>query len=241
MARRDVPVRTLITEEDVVIRQLAPIAPPIGAANTLDQVLDKISKSNLVMGEVLLVDRLADPDIKGVNMLYTMPEEQVLIAIPGSDLMSRTGLLSPGDRVDILFSLEFVQGSGAGTSGGSLATLSALQGQEIQAIVMARLGSGTEENTGGIMGEAGANEGGINAVLLAVDPQDALVLKYLRDAGGSMDFALRAPTSEQLMRTDSVTQDYLTDRYQIDVSFEQAGTMSFDISSLTGERPAAGN
>jgi hypothetical protein len=31
------------------------------------------------------------------------------------------------------------------------------------------------------------------AILLAIDPQDALVLKHLKDAGGVFDIVLRAP------------------------------------------------
>ena len=43
---------------------------------------------------------------------------------------------------------------------------------------------------------------------------DALVLKYLQDAGGVLSFALRAPTNQQLMETETVSKEYLADRYQ---------------------------
>ena len=231
VARNDVPMRTLLTDDVVVIRQVPPELMPVGAATMLEQVLGKINMSDLVMGEVVLTRRLADPAKKGVNILFTMSEDKIVIALPGDDLMSRAGLLRPGDKVDILYSLEMEAASGNG-----LVTFEALQNQEITAIVLP--GSATEAvgGLGGIGGMVGSadvaesmgGEGGVNEVagrviLLAVDPQDALVLKYLKDAGGILDFALRVPTNEQFMRTEPVTEDYLADRYRIEVSIEPLG------------------
>jgi len=235
VARRQVPMRRQLTSEDVAVRRLPSEMVPLGAADTLDQVLGKISKSDLVMGEVVLAERLADPDMKGMNMLYTMPEDKLLVAVPGVDLMSRTGLLHPGDKIDILYSLDVSGGSMSGMSTGVPATLAALQNQEIQAIVMAGFGDETEALMSGVT-DVGVNmEVGESAVLLAVDPQDALVLKYLWDAGGILDFALRAPTNEQLMPSEAVTEEYVLDRYQIDVNTGQVNFLgaAFDWSSLT--------
>jgi len=224
VARNDIPMRTLLTDDMVMVRQMPPELVPAGAATTLDQVVGKINKSHLVMGEVVLTERLADPTKKGTDVLFTMPEDKILIALPADDLMSRTGLLKPGDKVDILYSLEVEPSGEGGMSTGSgssrLVTLSALQNQEISAIVVAD--SGTEM---GVAMES-ANQAGLDlakrkrAILLAVDPQDALVLKHLKDAGGIVDFALRAPTNEQFLRTEPVTEDYLTDRYQIGSGIE---------------------
>jgi len=231
VARDDVPVRTLLTNEDVMMRQVPPGLVPLGAATTLDQVLGKISKSHLVMGEVVLVERLADPLRQGEDVLFTMPEDKLLIALPGSDLMSHTGLLKPGDKIDILYSWDVAGGSMRMGSPQAPASISALQNLEIQAVVMAKLDAGTETVMTG-MGQIGVNmESGESAILLAVDPQDALVLKYLRDVGGILDFALRAPTNEQFMDTEAVTREYLSDRYQIRVD---AGCASGSGCSLDG-------
>jgi len=217
VARTDVPMRTLLTDDMVEIQQMPPELVPAGAASTLDQVLGKISKTDLVAGEVLLIERLADPAKKGVDILFTMPEDKIVIALPADDLMSRTGLLRPGDKVDILCSLEIeTSDEEQGIMGtGKLVTFSALQNQEITGIVLTSIGAETaamlETMTGGDVG----TEGQEKIILLAVDPQDALLLKHLKDAGGIVDFALRAPTNEQFMRTEPVMQDYLIDRYQM--------------------------
>ena len=228
VARNDVPMRTLLADDVVVIRQMPPELVPVGAATMLEQVLGKINMSDLVMGEVVLTRRLADPAKKGVDILFTMSEDKIVIALPGNDLMSRAGLLRPGDKVDILYSLEMEAASGDG-----LVTFEALQNQEITAIVLPGLAAEAVGGLGGMVGSADAaestgGEGGVNEVagkviLLAVDPQDALVLKHLKDAGGILDFALRVPTNEQFMRTEPVTEDYLIDRYQIETSIEPLG------------------
>jgi len=222
VARSDIPMRTLLTEDMVMIRQMPPELVPMGAATTLDQVVGKISKADLVTGEVVLVERLADPARKGENILFTMPEDKVVIALPAEDLMSQAGLLKPGDKVDILYSLEMEAPEAAGgvTVGGKLVTFAALQNQEISAIVLPGFRSKAVEGAEEVIGTELAGELDGKVILLAVDPQDALVLKHLKDAGGIVDFVLRAPTNEKLLRTQPVTEDFLTDRYQIEITIE---------------------
>ena len=65
------------------------------------------------------------------------------------------------------------------------------------------------------------NAGGSDSettLLFAMDPQDALVIKHLLDAGGVLDVTLRSATDERVVYTQSVTAEYLADRYQFDLS-----------------------
>ena len=48
-----------------------------------------------------------------------------------------------------------------------------------------------------------------------MSPQDALVLKYVKDAGGILDIVLRAPGAEQPFDVEPVDVDYILNRYQI--------------------------
>ncbi|MER3467777.1 MAG: Flp pilus assembly protein CpaB [Thermoflexus sp.] len=52
-------------------------------------------------------------------------------------------------------------------------------------------------------------------IVLLVDQQDALVLQWLRESGAVVDFALRNPTDNQLVRTDPVTLEALMARLGI--------------------------
>ncbi len=53
----------------------------------------------------------------------------------------------------------------------------------------------------------------VQAVILVVTPQDALVLKALVEMQADIDLALRRPGDEAIVSTDSVSQDYIIARY----------------------------
>ena len=53
------------------------------------------------------------------------------------------------------------------------------------------------------------------AFLLALDPQDALVLKHIIDSGGIIDIVLRAPTATVRFELSPVMADYLRDRFEL--------------------------
>jgi pilus assembly protein CpaB len=61
----------------------------------------------------------------------------------------------------------------------------------------------------------GETTGSPDALLLTVTPQDALVLKYVKDAGGTVDIVLRAPGAEQPATIEPVDVDYVIKKYQI--------------------------
>jgi Flp pilus assembly protein CpaB len=127
------------------------------------------------------------------------------MAFPANDLMSSNNLLKPGDHVDLLFSIE-VQETDA--SSGELVTFNALQNLEIAAIVQ------PQDLETQAKAEAGGKARPL-AIVFALDPQDALVLKHLHDMGGTVDIVLRAPEAKERFSTQPVNQKYLIDRYQL--------------------------
>ena len=48
-----------------------------------------------------------------------------------------------------------------------------------------------------------------------VDQQDALVLKFARESGASIDFALRGKLDHDIISTEPVTLDYMIRRFNI--------------------------
>jgi hypothetical protein len=57
----------------------------------------------------------------------------------------------------------------------------------------------------------------VKAYLLALNPQDALVLKNMRDEGAIFDIVLRSPTSNVLFDVSPVTVEYLLQRYELQI------------------------
>jgi pilus assembly protein CpaB len=53
--------------------------------------------------------------------------------------------------------------------------------------------------------------------LLALNPQDALLLKHLVDTGATFDIVLRSPNSTQLFELEPIISEYLIDKYQLDI------------------------
>jgi pilus assembly protein CpaB len=167
----------------------------------------KITMVDLYPGEIVLAQRLADPNVVSGDgrQALVVSEGQVLMAFPASDLMSEVGILKPGDHVDLLFSLNFPGTATGGEGGGGerQATFDLLQNVTIAALV------GGETTTGG------TSQGPPKALLLTIAPQDALVLKYVKDAEGTLDIVLRGPGDTGPDDTNPVDVDIMINRYNI--------------------------
>ena len=57
----------------------------------------------------------------------------------------------------------------------------------------------------------------IKAYLLALNPQDALILKHLKDTGAIFDIVLRAPTSTVQFDLTPVTEEYIIEFYGLEI------------------------
>lgn len=202
VASRALGVRELIAADAVELRQAPASVVPETALRRVEDALGRITLVPLASGEMILSGHVISPTVKGEYYAFTMDAGKVAMAFPATDLMSRNNLLQPGDHVDLLFSIE-VEEQEAQT--GALVTFSALQNLEIAAIVQPKAGAA----------QAGQEAGRPLAIILTLDPQDALVLKHLQDRGGWVDIVLRAPGVEERFETKPVQLDYIFDRYTI--------------------------
>jgi pilus assembly protein CpaB len=219
VAAGQVPVRAVLTAENLRVQRMAGSAAPEGALQLPSQAIGKITAVALYPGEVILGQRLVDPNVTAADgrTALVLDGDRVLIAFPADDLMSKVGVLRPGDHVDLLVTLDFpdVRGTGGG-QGAEPATFSVLQNLTIAATVGLPGSAQGTQNTGG--SKAAQNTADANAppaLLLTVSPQDALTLKYVKDAGGRIDVVLRAPGAEGPFNTEPVDWNYLIDKFQI--------------------------
>jgi pilus assembly protein CpaB len=201
VASRPMEVRSQLAEDDLEVKALAPGLVPEGAISDVEEAIGKITLVDLYLGEIILAQRLVDPNvITGDGRLaLVVAEDEVLLAFPIQDLMSRIGILKPGDHIDLLYSLWLPTGE----EGDALqVTFGVLENVTIAQIV--------RDTTAG--GQEGTN---VQAILMTVDPQDALQLKFAKDAGGIVDIVLRAPGVEGPFDTEPVDVDYMINRYRI--------------------------
>ena len=210
VAAEAIEARAMLNAGSVTVIEIAVDGVPEGAVADPADAVGRVTVVDLYPGEILLQQRLLDPNVTlgDGRAALVLTEDKVLMALPAADLMSRINVLKPGDRVDLLISLEFPTDRTLGTMAGGassdeeLATFGVLQNVEIAAII------------GGGPREAGATAPP-NALLFTLNPQDALVLKYVIDKGGVQDIVLRAPGMERPFSVEPVDVDYVINRYQI--------------------------
>jgi len=123
-------------------------------------------------------------------------------------MLNATGAVQAGDHVDILISLP-VSGTTALTAGApsqenggakSLVTQATMQNVQIY-------------STGVWSPDGTKSESGLKVITFIVDRQEALILKYIKDSGGSIDLVVRSAADDQAASTDPVSLDYLVDLY----------------------------
>jgi Flp pilus assembly protein CpaB len=224
----DLAVGDVLSREDVQFASVPVSLVPRDSLQTIEAALGKIAMVHLIQGEMVLQHHLADPTNVVHDVGYTILDDQVLMAFPSTDLMSTLSILQRGDSVDIFASI-MVEVSPTLTTPGTttqeqqtitrLFTFDALQRVKISAIVADVV---TESgSTATVPGEAQPTPSPANikikAYLLALNAQDALVLKNMRDSGAIFDIVLRSPTSNELFDISPITEEYLLQRYKLQI------------------------
>jgi len=219
VAVTDIPANQLVTAEMVEIKSVPVYVAPLQAATALDQVVNRIATGPIPTGSFLIREQLVNPTDPNAPVLYTMDSSQVLMAIPSSSLLGNLGMLKVGNRVDIAYTKDLTvkilnetseqpasqdaQTQTQNSSDTIPVTFFGLQNIEIKGLPSFALGQ-----------EAGTVTAP-DAVLVAVNPQDALVLKYLMDTGSDMEMFLRAPGNDTLVPMLPVDEEYLINRFQL--------------------------
>jgi len=226
VAARPLPAGARLTDADLTIQNLPTDTVPQGALSTVAEASGQVTMIALNIGEMVLAHHLTRPDITGENLAFTLPEGKVAVTLSPDDLLSRVQVIQPGDRVDILYSLEIPSfakplgqvdaRSAAPEKEKRQYTFGSLQNVVVVSVARGAVG---EKASAGITsaGKGGAELGAVTAYILALDPQDALVLKYLKDANAIMDLALRNIADETEHPMQPVDLLYLIDKYELPV------------------------
>lgn len=206
----------------------APDRVPSGAMVSVDDVVGHKALADIAAGEVVLAQ---DIEQQGGPDPVTLPEDKIAVALPADDILSQWGVVVPGDHVDILFTIDVILETdmypeevlrvGEGEvlqrleRDQSLDKASVLTLQNLEVLRIIEEPQVTAEG-----GQAAQNQNqavGVprRALILAISPQDSVILKYLRDTDGIIDVALRSPDNGTLFDTEPVNINYLVLRYGI--------------------------
>lgn len=234
VARQPLAARTIIGADNVISEERAEI--PSGAAMRALDVLGMMTLRDIAQGEVILMQ-----DVRSVRITpgYTgtrdvpllLDDDKIAVALEADDILSSWGAVLPGDHVDVLFTLdvlletplrpedvvtteegEILERLDRDQSLDSISVL-ALQNLEVLQIIeepQTELPTGDQRQQEELVLEPPRR-----ALVLKIAPQDAIVLKYLRDSVSKIDLALRSPTNRSLFDVQPVNVNYLVLRYGI--------------------------
>lgn len=219
----------LISPADVTTLEVPVEIVPRDAVTDTANAVDKFIKADLIQGEMVLQHDLADPTNKQVDINFILSDDHVLLAFPANDLLSQQSIIQRGDIVDIFatISAEVTRVGTQGQSGATAATeepptieqitIDAYQAVDITALVADIITQENNTPAPDVNNPPGRGQIVVRTYLLALKPQDALLLKYLIDSDAVFDIVLRAPTSRQSFELTPITKEYLVELYGLNV------------------------
>ena len=224
VASQPIAADTLIRADQIALESRDEIVS--GAATVVGDVLNKRTLRDFAVGEQILMQDIVDITavISGVNPIpYSLDDDTIAVALPANDILSKWGAVLIGDRVDVLFTTDAILETPMYPQdlvdrGQQITVMErdqtmdnvsvlALQNLEVLQII--------EEPTQQPEDPDAPAPPKNRALVLKIDPQDAVVLKYLRDSLSVLDLALRNPENETLFSVEPVNINYLVLRYGI--------------------------
>ena len=224
----DVALGKVLAESDVTLMEVPAEFVPRDAVSNVQDVVNKFVKADMIQGEMILGHNLADPTNINHDLAFILNTGHLLMTFPADDIMSQY-VVQRGDIIDILATLSETvkQVPGTGTTGGTTGTgtttgtgatnqepvqrkftIDAMQRVSVTAMVLNII---TVKE-----GETPPKPRPV-AYLLALNPQDALLLKFLKDGDTKFDIALRNPTSKDQFTLTPVTDEYIVELYGLEI------------------------
>lgn len=218
VAVQEIPLRRSIAEADVTLRSLPKDSVPEGVATSLDEVVGKMATVDLAADAPLLLQELITPDEVTRRLALSIPDSKTVVAMPIDSHLVKTGLIRPGDLIDVsaTFEVEIIREQGMSKMP---ETVSLLRKLEVHALIIPEPKVATKEEDGGVFTTL---EDGEQTILMALERADAVTLQHLIDVGGQLDVMLYSPDNENLADTVPVDSDYLAERFGIELVREDA-------------------
>jgi Flp pilus assembly protein CpaB len=223
VARAPIATNDVIRVDYVMLEDKPISEVPSGAFVSVTDLTEKnaVALRDIAQGEIITADAVYIASPGEGESVYG---DKVGVALPAQDILSKWGAVLPGDHVDVLFSMDVILETPmyvedirtleelqlyAIERDQSLDKVSvlALQDLTVLRIIEEPAPEGQEDEEQPIVRN--------RALELLADPQDAVVLKYLLDAGGMVSLAKRSADNQSLFNVQPVNINYLMLRYGI--------------------------
>ena len=212
VAAADIEPSTAITYSHVVTANWPVNLIREDTITDTEEVVGQTARVKVFGGQPLLTTQFIEASGR-TGVSAAIPAGKVLVAFPSTDILNSTGAVQTGDHVDILLTIPISgtarldagsePGSQIGTGQRQIVSQATLQNVEVY-------------NTGFWTppGQATENAQARKVITFLGDHQEALILKFVKDSGGTIDLAVRSLAEAGDVETDPVNLDYLVDLYR---------------------------
>lgn len=224
VAKQAINERAVIRLADISTEERPLEKVPSGAVFKTDDAVGRIAARSIAAGQVLLAQNLVESftttnleqtgaTTVTVNFNKALGEDLVAFALPVGDKLSKEGILLAGDHVDLLFSTD-VTGAQEGTGG--KVSIYAIQDLEILQITYQPPPDEKADAKADAKKESESEPAPLvpKTLILAINPQDAVVLKYAIDTGSPLDLVLRGENNRRRFDVDAVYINTVSERYR---------------------------
>jgi len=224
VAKQLINERAVIRLADISTEERPLEKVPSGAVFKTDDAVGRIAVRSIAAGQVLLAQNLiesftttnldqTDVSTATVNFNKALGEDLVAFALPVGDKLSKEGILLAGDHVDLLFSTD-VTGAQEGTGG--KVSIYAIQDLEILQITYQPPPDAKADAKSDAKEESQSEQAPLvpKTLILAINPQDAVVLKYAIDTNSPLDLVLRGENNRRRFDVDAVHLNTISERYR---------------------------
>lgn len=216
VATAELPERMPVPATAVTLTKVPAGMVPESAATKLSDVVGKYPLTRIFKNEIVIQGTLADSAGKA-GPSFALKKGMVAMTLAGSDLLTPTGAVRPGDRVDMLLTLSLQK---AATSGGAQGSQGAAASASIPAVTQTLLQNleVLQIGTFPAAGQANNATAGKGSITFQVSHQDALILKWAKDSGGVIDYVLRHPDDREPVTTEPITENYIFKKFNFQLA-----------------------
>ena len=233
VAVQDLPAGTPIVPDAVTIMDKPINEVPADAISSPEKIRGKVAAVDIYRGDIITTDMLTTKEkILQEKPISLIPPGKVAFTIKVDELSSVAYSIQPGDYVDVLVGIDFVDVQREtqcqtpcpeGFTGEQIprhVTQLTIQNAQVLNVGLRTVTPPTTEG-GTTSAEAQAQPTpqpvSYSYITLLLSQQDALVLKYLREIGAIVDLALRNPDDKSVVSTEAVTIEYILRRFNIPI------------------------
>jgi pilus assembly protein CpaB len=200
VAGQDLERGTVLNSEFFDEREFFADAVPSSAITDTTLLEGQVLAANIAAGDIFRPETIYGGT--GAPLSAEIEEGRTVVAFPIVDLLTGLAVFVEGDKVDMLITLP-VPAEGDGTQQDGTQQGGNLTGYTIQNVRIMRIVAPqpTSDNPNPAP----------TALLLELDPADAVMVKKVKDAGGTIDMALRSPLDDDNFTVPPVTDEQLFD------------------------------